>query len=92
MVNIISVADSPKGEKSTGNVYFFLTPLDYSTQDLLKDNKLTVMFSNDEDLSCQKRGIDPMEPICPRVVFSGSAYQVNVFHIFFSRKHLMLIQ
>lgn len=76
MVNVISIADSPRGSKSTGQIYYFLTNLDFTAKDLLKDNKLTVMFSNDQDLSCAKQGIDPLEPTCPRVMMSGSTYQV----------------
>ena len=34
MVNIISIADSAKNAKSTGNIYFLLTPLDFTEQDL----------------------------------------------------------
>lgn len=71
MVNIISVADSPRDGKSTGHIYFLLTDLDYTAKDLKIDNKLTVLFSNDQDLACSKNGIDPMEPICGRVIISG---------------------
>lgn len=76
MVNIKSVADSAKGEPSTGHIYFYLTNLDLSAQDLLKNNKLTVMFSNDQDLECTKKGTDPMEPTCARVMITGSAVKV----------------
>jgi hypothetical protein len=34
MVNIIASADSARGEKSTGNLYFYLTTLDFTGQDL----------------------------------------------------------
>lgn len=77
MVNIISVADSPRGNKSTGHIYFLLTDLDYTAQDLAIDNKLTVLFSNDQDLSCSKRGIDPMEPTCGRIIISGKYVELK---------------
>lgn len=76
MVNIISVADSGRNESSTGYIYFLLTNLDFTGQDLLKQNKLTAMFSNDQDLECSKKGIDPMEPTCGRIMISGTAVQV----------------
>lgn len=76
MVNIISVADSAKDEPSTGHIYFYLTNLDYTGQDLMKNNKLTVMFTNDQDLECSKNGVDPMEPTCARIMISGSAVEV----------------
>lgn len=71
MVNIISVADSPRNATSTGHIYFLLTDLDFTAQDLRVNNKLTVLFSNDQDLECTKQHVDPMEPVCGRVMISG---------------------
>lgn len=82
MVNVISVADSARNEPSTGHIYFYLTNLDYTGQDLMKNNKLTVLFSNDQDLACSKNNVDPMEPTCARIMISGSA--VEVISIFFN--------
>lgn len=76
MVNIISMADSPKNEKSTGNIYFYLTDLDYTGQDLKQDNKLTIMLSQDQDLSCKKANMDSMEPTCARIMMTGSIKKV----------------
>lgn len=76
MVNIQSVADSAKDEPSTGSIYFYLTDLDFTGQDLTKNNKLTAMFTNDQDLECSNKGIDPMEPTCARIMISGSAVKV----------------
>ncbi len=86
MVNIISVADSGRNESSTGNIYFYLTDLDFTGQDLVKSNKLTVLFSNDQDLSCSKKGVDPMEPTCARIMISGQAVKVKhpLFDLFIS--------
>ncbi|XP_053671877.1 protein CREG1 [Anopheles nili] len=77
MVNIISVADSARGEKSSGVLYFFLTMLDYTAQDLSKDNRLTIMLTLDQDLYCSKNGIDPMEPTCARIMISGKAVKLE---------------
>lgn len=77
MVNIIAVADSARGAKSTGTLYFYLTMLDYTAQDLSKDNRLTVLLSMDQDLDCSKRGIDPMEPTCARIMISGRAVKLE---------------
>uniref|UniRef100_A0A182LZ99 CREG-like beta-barrel domain-containing protein n=1 Tax=Anopheles culicifacies TaxID=139723 RepID=A0A182LZ99_9DIPT len=76
MVNIISVADSARGEKSTGVLYFYLTMLDYTAQDLHKDNRLTVMLTLDQDKYCTNNGIDPMEPTCARIMISGRADKI----------------
>ncbi|XP_058467608.1 protein CREG1 [Malaya genurostris] len=77
MVNIIAAADSARGEKSTGTLFFYLTMLDYTAQDLSKDNRLTVLLSMDQDLDCSKRGVDPMEPTCARIMISGRALKVQ---------------
>lgn len=77
MVNVIAVADSARGEKSTGTLYFYLTMLDYTAQDLSKDNRLTVLLSMDQDLYCSKRGVDPMEPTCARIMISGRAVKLE---------------
>lgn len=77
MVNIIAVADSARGEKSTGTLYFYLTMLDYTAQDLSKDNRLTVLLSMDQDLYCSQRGVDPMEPTCARIMISGRAVKLE---------------
>lgn len=77
MVNIIATADSEHGAKSTGTLYFYLTMLDYTAQDLSKDNRLTVLLSMDQDLECSKRGIDPMEPTCARIMISGRAIKLE---------------
>lgn len=77
MVSIMSVADSPRGANSTGNIYFYLLNIDYITHDLQAENKLTAMFSNDQDLACTNRGLDPMEPTCSRVMITGYIAQVQ---------------
>lgn len=77
MVNVIAVADSARGEKSTGTLYFYLTMLDYTAQDLSKDNRLTVLLSMDQDLYCSQRGVDPMEPTCARIMISGRAVKLE---------------
>lgn len=71
MVNIISVADSPRGGRSTGHIYFLLTDLDFTGQDLHSSNRLTALFSDDQDLACTKKKVDPMEPTCGRIMISG---------------------
>lgn len=76
MVNIISIADSPKREKSTGNIYFYLTDLDFTGQDLTQDNKLTLLLSQEQDLSCTNANTDAMEPTCARIMVSGSITKV----------------
>jgi Pyridoxamine 5'-phosphate oxidase len=76
-VNVIAIADSQKGAKSTGNIYFYLTMLDFTAQDLSKKNQLTALFSMDQSLYCSSRSVDPMEPTCARIMISGEALRVE---------------
>lgn len=73
MVNVIAMADSPLGEKSTGEIYYLLTDLDFTGQDLKMQNKLTAFFSMEQYKQCS----DPMEPTCARVMISGQMMQLK---------------
>lgn len=76
MVNIISVADSAKEEKSTGKIFFLLTDLDFTGQDLEINNNTSLLFTQEQDLSCSSANTDPMEPTCARVIISGTVEKV----------------
>lgn len=71
MVNVISMADSALHAPSTGRIYFMLTDLDFTGRDLAVNNKLTALFTEDQDLSCTTNHTDTMEPICARAIFVG---------------------
>lgn len=77
MVNVISIADSALNAPSTGRIYFLLTDLDFTGQDLSVQNKLTALFSEDQDLACTSNGTDTMEPICARVIITGKMRRLN---------------
>lgn len=77
MVNLKSIADSKTDALSTGNIYFMLTNLDFTAKDLLKNNKLTALFTEDQDLSCSMKNIDPMEPTCARAIFTGKMQRLE---------------
>ncbi|XP_055303118.1 protein CREG1-like [Sitodiplosis mosellana] len=76
MVNVISIADSANNGPSTGHIYFLLTDLDFTGQDLAIDNKLTAMFTEDQDLACTSKNIDTMEPTCARAIFTGKVVRL----------------
>lgn len=77
MVNVISIADSAWQAKSTGRIYCLLTDLDFTAKDLAKTNKLTALFSEDQDLACTANGTDSMEPTCARVIITGSIMRLD---------------
>lgn len=73
MVNVIAMADSPKGENSTGAIYFLLTDLDFTGQDLKAQNKVMAFFSMEQYKHCS----DPMEPTCARVMIAGQMVKLT---------------
>lgn len=77
MVNVIAMADSEKGAKSTGVIYFYLVMLDFTAQDLSKKNQMTALFSLDQSLYCTNKNIDAMEPTCARIMMSGEALRLQ---------------
>lgn len=77
MVNVKSIADSALNAKSTGHIYFLLTDLDFTGKDLKENNSLTVLFTEDQDLSCTNSGRDTMEPTCARAIITGHIIRLN---------------
>ncbi|XP_011499446.1 PREDICTED: protein CREG1 [Ceratosolen solmsi marchali] len=75
-VNIVSLSDGPVGN-GTGIPYIFLTPLDFTAQDVFKDNRATLMMTLAQGHYCQEKNYDPMDPRCSRVVFSGKIKSVR---------------
>lgn len=71
MVNVKSVADSALNAKSTGHIYLMLTDLDLTARDLNVNNKVTALFTENQDLTCTLNNIDPIDPICARAIFVG---------------------
>ncbi|XP_055697540.1 protein CREG1 [Phlebotomus papatasi] len=77
MVNVISIADSARGEKSTGRIFFYLTDLDFTGIDLKSSNRLTALFSMEQSRNCSDHSTDAMEPTCARVMVTGTAKQLQ---------------
>ncbi|XP_014212968.1 protein CREG1-like [Copidosoma floridanum] len=75
-VNIISFSDGPLGN-GTGIPYMFLTPLDFTAQDVFKDDRATLMMTLAQGRYCESKNYDPMDPRCARVVFSGKIKEVK---------------
>lgn len=73
VADVVSYADSPIGENSTGEIYMLLTDLHSPEQDLLVDNKLTLLFSMAQYKNCS----DPMEPTCARLMMTGSKSRIE---------------
>lgn len=70
-VNVISVSDSAIGGRSTGLIYFYITDLDFTAKDLNADDRISLLFTEEQGLSCSARGEDAMEPTCARIIITG---------------------
>lgn len=68
--NVISFSDGHIGNGS-GIPYMFLTPLDFTAQDIFKDNRATLMMTLAQGCYCHKKNYDPMDPRCARVILTG---------------------
>ncbi|XP_017480669.1 PREDICTED: protein CREG1 [Rhagoletis zephyria] len=77
MVNVISVDDSALNGKSTGRIHFLLTDLDFTGPDWQNNNKVTFLFTDEQNLNCKKRREDPMEPTCARTIISGKVRELD---------------
>lgn len=77
MVNVKSVADSAANAKSTGHIYLLLTDLDLTARDLNVNNKVTALFTENQDLTCTSNNLDPIDPICARAMFVGKIKKLD---------------
>nr|XP_003701330.1 PREDICTED: protein CREG1 [Megachile rotundata] len=70
VANLISYSDGALGNGS-GIPYLYLTPLDFTAQDLAKDNRASLLMSLAQGEYCRNKDWDPMDPRCARVIMSG---------------------
>jgi len=69
--NIFSIADGVVGNVSGGIPYFFMTPMDVSAQDLVKNPSATLVVSEAQGGYCKQSHLDPESPVCARVIITG---------------------
>ncbi|XP_048512794.1 protein CREG1 [Athalia rosae] len=69
-VNVVSYGDGPL-DNGTGMPYLYITPLDYTAQDLARDPRATLSMTLAEVGYCARKSYDPMDPRCPRVYLTG---------------------
>lgn len=69
-VTLVSYSDGELGSGS-GIPYLYLTPLDFTAQDLAKDNRASLMMTLAQGNYCKSKQWDPMDPRCARILLSG---------------------
>ncbi|XP_076302870.1 protein CREG1-like [Lasioglossum baleicum] len=91
-VTLVSYSDGLLGNGS-GIPYLYLTPLDFTAQDLAKDNRASFLMTLAEGNYCKTKKWDPMDPRCARILLTGkikplkddSAEQELAKKVFFTR-------
>lgn len=76
VANLVSFSDGPLGN-GTGVPYLFLTPLDFTAQDLAKDHRATLLMTLAQGDYCKSKSWDPMDPRCARILLSGKIKAVK---------------
>uniref|UniRef100_A0A1I8Q1L3 CREG-like beta-barrel domain-containing protein n=1 Tax=Stomoxys calcitrans TaxID=35570 RepID=A0A1I8Q1L3_STOCA len=76
MVQILSINDYDAKKQSTGRIQFLLTNLDFTGKDVKQNNKVSLLFNDEQLLHCSEQNLDPMEPTCARTIISGEVKRV----------------
>lgn len=78
MVNVISIADNDINDDfKQGEIFFMLMDKDYSGKDWKENNKVTLLFSDDQNGDCTNSNKEPMGHSCPRVHISGQVERLD---------------
>merc|ERR1712038_1273864 len=68
--NVFSVSDGPVAN-SSGTPYFYLSAWELSVHDLVKNNRASLTMSLAQGGYCTDNDIDPEDPTCAHVIFTG---------------------
>jgi len=83
--NIFSVSDGPM-ENSTGVLYFYVTPMDYTVTDLRNFPYASLTFSEAEGDFCRQMVYDPEDPRCARLTLTGKMVDVGPEELEFAQE------
>ncbi|KAF7267184.1 hypothetical protein GWI33_019565 [Rhynchophorus ferrugineus] len=75
-VSVKSFCDGPI-DNSTGIPYFYITSMDVSGADIVKNNAVTIMVTLSEVNYCKDKNYDPQDPRCPKVLISGKFLKLD---------------
>jgi len=75
--NVFSISDGILGNFSHGVVYFYMTPMDVSAQDIARNPAATLVVTEAQSDLCRRAGLDPESPVCARVMLTGLIEKVT---------------
>ncbi|XP_044761405.1 protein CREG1 [Coccinella septempunctata] len=73
---IKSISDGP-ADNSTGNVYFYMSDMELSQQDIEKDSRCTILASLADVGYCEEKKYDPQDPRCAKAILTGRLVRVS---------------
>jgi len=68
--NILSLSDGPV-DNSTGVPYLYVTDIDFTPEDTMNLNQVSLTMTLAQGDYCKKNNIDPESPLCARVMITG---------------------
>ncbi|XP_074514990.1 protein CREG2 [Sebastes fasciatus] len=83
--NIFSVSDGPL-DNSTGVIYFYVTPMDFTVSDLRSNPYASLTFSEAEGEFCRQMVYDPEDPRCARLTLTGKMVEVVQEELVFAKE------
>lgn len=83
--NIFSVSDGPL-DNSTGVIYFYVTPMDNTVEDLKSNPYASLTFSEAEGEFCRQMVYDPEDPRCARLTLTGKMMEVAPEDLAFAKE------
>ncbi|XP_066150647.1 protein CREG1 [Euwallacea fornicatus] len=75
-VGLKSLSDGTESN-STGIPYIYMSDMDVSGTDLLKDKRVTIMSTLAQSEYCKDRSLDPQDPQCAKVIITGTFIKIN---------------
>nr|XP_061826571.1 protein CREG2-like [Nerophis lumbriciformis] len=83
--NIFSISDGPV-DNSTGVIYFYVTPMDNTVEDLKVNPFASITFSEAEGDFCRQMVYDPEDPRCARLTLTGKMAEVAPEELDFAKE------
>lgn len=75
--SIISISDGPE-TNGTGVPYIYISPLDQTSKNFLRNPKASFAFSEAQSDYCERKNFDPEDPRCARLTLYGQVKLLDI--------------
>ena len=88
--NVMSFSDGISPKTATGIPYMYFTDMEMSVHDINCKNEMSLSMTLAQGDYCNRKGLDPMDPPCPRLILTGTAERIpkNTTEYFFAKTAL----